>query len=145
MSNFIWTVIFSSICMYFNIYLKWYTLTSWKLSAGFNSVWHRLCYRKRICTLYLSTTNVQFGPLICMQQECNTTTQHGTLKKKKILIEYIFYNLIIYIHVFTIQIPHLRPKKKIVMLPSPDQNLKIGSVGRDFFFFFYVPWESWVF
>ena len=22
------------------------------------------------------------------------------------------------------------------MLPSPDQNLKIGSVGRDFFFFF---------
>ena len=33
------------------------------------------------------------------------------------------------------------------MLPSPDQNLKIGSVGRDFFFFFffYVPWESWVF
>ena len=29
-----------------------------------------------------------------------------------------------------------------VMLPSPDQNLKIGSVGR---FFFYVPWESWVF
>ena len=31
----------------------------------------------------------------------------------------------------------LRPKKKIVMLPSPDQNLKIGSVGRDFFFFFF--------
>ena len=30
----------------------------------------------------------------------------------------------------------LRPKKKIVMLPSPDQNLKIGSVGRFFFFFF---------
>ena len=23
------------------------------------------------------------------------------------------------------------------MLPSPDQNLKIGSVGRDFFFFFF--------
>ena len=23
------------------------------------------------------------------------------------------------------------------MLPSPDQNLKIGSVGRDFFFFTY--------
>ena len=41
----------------------------------------------------------------------------------------------------------IRPKKKIVMLPSPDQNLKIGSVGLDFFFFFffYVPWESWVF
>ena len=40
----------------------------------------------------------------------------------------------------------LGQKKKIVMLPSPDQNLKIGSVGRDFFFFFfYVPWESWVF
>ena len=29
------------------------------------------------------------------------------------------------------------PKKKIVMLPSPDQNLKIGSVGRFFFFFFF--------
>ena len=24
------------------------------------------------------------------------------------------------------------------MLPSPDQNLKIGSVGRDFFFFFFT-------
>ena len=24
------------------------------------------------------------------------------------------------------------------MLPSPDQNLKIGSVGRDFFFFFFL-------
>ena len=31
-----------------------------------------------------------------------------------------------------------KAKKKIVMLPSPDQNLKIGSVGR-FFFFFSVP------
>ena len=31
----------------------------------------------------------------------------------------------------------LRQKKKNVMLPSPDQNLKIGSVGRDFFFFFF--------
>ena len=31
----------------------------------------------------------------------------------------------------------IRPKKKFVMLPSPDQNLKIGSVGRDFFFFFF--------
>ena len=31
----------------------------------------------------------------------------------------------------------LGQKKKIVMLPSPDQNLKIGSVGRDFFFFFF--------
>ena len=30
----------------------------------------------------------------------------------------------------------IRQKKKIVMLPSPDQNLKIGSVGRFFFFFF---------
>ena len=28
-----------------------------------------------------------------------------------------------------------KAKKKIVMLPSPDQNLKIGSVGRFFFFF----------
>ena len=27
--------------------------------------------------------------------------------------------------------------KKIVMLPSPDQNLKIGSVGQFFFFFTY--------
>ena len=25
----------------------------------------------------------------------------------------------------------LGQKKKIVMLPSPDQNLQIGSVGRD--------------
>ena len=32
----------------------------------------------------------------------------------------------------------LRPKKKIVMLPSPDQNLKIGSVERIFFFFFFL-------
>ena len=32
---------------------------------------------------------------------------------------------------------YIRPKKKIVMLLSPDQNLKIGSVGRDFFFFFF--------
>ena len=40
---------------------------------------------------------------------------------------------------------NIRPKKKIVMLPSPDQNLKIGSVGIFFLFFFYVPWESWVF
>ena len=31
----------------------------------------------------------------------------------------------------------IRQKKKNVMLPSPDQNLKIGSVGRDFFFFTY--------
>ena len=31
----------------------------------------------------------------------------------------------------------LGPKKKFVMLPLPDQNLKIGSVGRDFFFFFF--------
>ena len=29
------------------------------------------------------------------------------------------------------------PPQKNVMLPSPDQNLKIGSVGRDFFFFFF--------
>ena len=29
-------------------------------------------------------------------------------------------------------------KKKNVMLPSPDQNLKIGSVGQDFFFFFFT-------
>ena len=27
-------------------------------------------------------------------------------------------------------------QKKIVMLPSPDQNLKIGSVGRFFLIFF---------
>ena len=34
----------------------------------------------------------------------------------------------------------LGQKKKMFMLPSPDQNLKIGSVGQDFFFFFfYVP------
>ena len=33
-----------------------------------------------------------------------------------------------------------KAKKKKFMLPSPDQNLKIGSVGLDFFFFFfYVP------
>ena len=34
-----------------------------------------------------------------------------------------------------------------LMLPSPDQNVKIGSVGRFFFIFFLctVPWESWVF
>ena len=25
-----------------------------------------------------------------------------------------------------------KAKKKIVMLPSPEQNLKIGSVGQDF-------------
>ena len=31
----------------------------------------------------------------------------------------------------------IRQKKKIVMLPSPDQNLKIGSVGRSIFFFFF--------
>ena len=31
----------------------------------------------------------------------------------------------------------IRQKKKIVMLPSPDQNLKIGSVGRFFSFFFF--------
>ena len=31
----------------------------------------------------------------------------------------------------------LGQKKKIVMLPSPDQNLKIGSVGRFFFFYFF--------
>ena len=36
------------------------------------------------------------------------------------------------------QSTHKAQKKKIVMLPSPDQNLKIGSVGRDFFFFFFV-------
>ena len=30
----------------------------------------------------------------------------------------------------------LGPKKKL-MLPSPDQNLKIGKVGRFFFFFTY--------
>ena len=31
----------------------------------------------------------------------------------------------------------LGQKIKFVMLPSPDQNLKIGSVGRDYFFFFF--------
>ena len=31
----------------------------------------------------------------------------------------------------------LGQKKKIVMLPSPDQNVKIGSVGRDFFIYFF--------
>ena len=31
---------------------------------------------------------------------------------------------------------YIRPKKKIVMLPSHAQNLKIGSVGWFFFFFF---------
>ena len=36
----------------------------------------------------------------------------------------------------------VRPKKKIVMLPSPDQNLKIGSVGRDFFFFFFFTYRE---
>ena len=33
-------------------------------------------------------------------------------------------------------------KKKIVMLPSPDQNLKIGSVGLDFFFFFFFTYRE---
>ena len=28
------------------------------------------------------------------------------------------------------------------MLPSPDQNLKIGSVGRDFFFFFFFTYRE---
>ena len=36
----------------------------------------------------------------------------------------------------------VRPKKKIVMLPSPDQNLKIGSVGQDFFFFFFFSYRE---
>ena len=31
----------------------------------------------------------------------------------------------------------LGQKKKIVMLPSRDHNLKIGSVGRDFFIFYF--------
>ena len=56
----------------------------------------------------------------------------------------------IYIHSITlhafslfhepITVSLLGQKKKIVMLPSPDQNLKIGSVGRfflDFFFYTY--------
>ena len=34
-----------------------------------------------------------------------------------------------------------KAKKKFVMLPSPDQNLKIGSVGRFFFFFFFTYHE----
>ena len=38
----------------------------------------------------------------------------------------------------------LGQKKKIVMLPSHAQNLKIGSVGW-FFFFFLRTVESWVF
>ena len=32
----------------------------------------------------------------------------------------------------------LGKKKKIVMLPSPDQNLKIGSVGQFFLYFFFT-------
>ena len=32
----------------------------------------------------------------------------------------------------------IRPKKKNVMLPSPDQNVKIGSVWIFFFFFFFT-------
>ena len=42
-------------------------------------------------------------------------------------------------------VPHthvLGQKKKIVMLPSPDQNLKIGSVGQDFFFFFFFTYRE---
>ena len=35
----------------------------------------------------------------------------------------------------------IRPKFFFVMLPSPDQNLKIGSVGRLFFFFFFFFFE----
>ena len=42
----------------------------------------------------------------------------------------------IYAYLFSYNGSILRPPKKIVMLPSPDQNLKIGSVGRFFFFFF---------
>ena len=41
----------------------------------------------------------------------------------------------IVINNLTVIIP-LGQKKKNVMLPSPDQNVKIGSVGLDFFFFF---------
>ena len=37
---------------------------------------------------------------------------------------------------------NIRPKKKNVMLPSPDQNLKIGSVGQDFFFFFFFTYRE---
>ena len=36
----------------------------------------------------------------------------------------------------------IRPKKKFFMLPSPDQNLKIGSVGRFFFFFFFFTYRE---
>ena len=38
--------------------------------------------------------------------------------------------------------PQLGQKKQIVMLPSPDQNLKIGSVGRFFFFFFFFTYRE---
>ena len=36
----------------------------------------------------------------------------------------------------------LRPTFFFVMLPSPDQNLKIGSVGRFFFFFFFSTYRE---
>ena len=47
----------------------------------------------------------------------------------------ILYVCVVYTHNMLNKSVHfLGPKKKIVMLPSPDQHLKIGSVGRDFFF-----------
>ena len=52
---------------------------------------------------------------------------------------YVFIYLFIYLFILLYLIIYfslLGQKKKIVMLPSPDQNLKIGSVGRFFFFFF---------
>ena len=46
-----------------------------------------------------------------------------------------------FIYETTMQTNHyqmsIRPPPKNVMLPSPDQNLKIGSVCRDFFIYFF--------
>ena len=38
------------------------------------------------------------------------------------------------------------PKKKLLCCPHPTKIWKLGwSIDFNFFFFFYVPWESWVF
>ena len=53
-----------------------------------------------------------------------------------------FAKMVANLHNLQLLTLHIRPKKKIVMLPSHAQNLKIGLVGRFFFLFFIFTYRE---
>ena len=98
------------------------------LNNGFNikKVYFEKCYFCREILCYIAVICCS-AALSCLY--IDYLLPHMQHSLFSFVLVFFFFLVIIYYLV--------RPNKKIVMLPSPDQNLKIGSVGRFFFFFFF--------